>query len=362
MYSMLTPNRRHQGKHKAGAYACPAAGCDYTFHSATLLERHRRHDSSFPFQLPEAYFFRCPSSSQAFSPTDTGSPSLSDSHSARATPLASSQNGEATGSERYGSYSPTPSQEALVSTSEASVNGQEAPTRAQHLRVPSRSPMNNTRRKPTQRPLPRNVTSSPAVLQDNRYNQEMVLAHNFAFPPTGYQHNFVEHGFSPHSPQTGYRAEDDLSGQSFYRQTHEQSQIAPISEMSSIAAQVPTWQAPRHSVPTSLGSDTPLACWIGSSTYNHDAAPTYVYGRHSSHPTMSSESHVLNQHFPQQSMNRFLQNQTQWHAHNQQYQYPPQHSGSYSEERTRRNSVSPRHSTGNLDPGLNPYTSTTSGH
>lgn len=52
MYSVLTPNRRHQGKHKAGAYACPAAGCDYTFHSATLLERHRRHEWVVWFLAP----------------------------------------------------------------------------------------------------------------------------------------------------------------------------------------------------------------------------------------------------------------------------------------------------------------------
>ncbi|TIA65713.1 hypothetical protein D6C77_00598 [Aureobasidium pullulans] len=130
-------------------------------------------------------------------------------------------------------------------------------------------------------------SATPSSTEQKPYEQHSKGTDSTTPAQECYQHNFVEHGFSPHSPQTGYRAEDDLSGQSFYRQTHEQSQIAPISEMSSIDAQVPTWQAPRHSVPTSLGSDTPLACWVGSSTYNHDVTPTYVT-RLSGTPTISS--------------------------------------------------------------------------
>lgn len=36
--------RRHQGKHKRGAYPCIAPGCTCTFHNPALLERHKRHE------------------------------------------------------------------------------------------------------------------------------------------------------------------------------------------------------------------------------------------------------------------------------------------------------------------------------
>ncbi|KAH0277856.1 hypothetical protein KCU91_g2907, partial [Aureobasidium melanogenum] len=154
VYTRREHLRRHQRKHKRGAYACNAPGCTCTFHSPALLERHRRHDWCFPFELPEIYLFRCPSH-----PELAHRSGANGGRSTSATPVSPSDDGAV-------SSSPASAHADFASSPEDTFNITSFAPRTQYLQVPTLNGFyDRHNRGPSHRPIARSGNSSPAVMQ-----------------------------------------------------------------------------------------------------------------------------------------------------------------------------------------------------
>ncbi|KAH0150837.1 hypothetical protein KCU82_g12485, partial [Aureobasidium melanogenum] len=186
IYTRLEHLRRHQGKHKRGAYPCIAPGCTCTFHNPALLERHRHHDWCFPFELPEAYLFRCPSR-----------PGLS--HQSQAADGRSTSNAPATPSDD-GILSSSPISAHDASSPEDTFNLTRFSPRSQYLQVPGWNNLHNTYSGGhSHRPMARSERSSPAVMQSTQNDPTSSFLSGFSNPIPEYSTYYTFDEYVPGS-------------------------------------------------------------------------------------------------------------------------------------------------------------------
>ncbi|KAG9551101.1 hypothetical protein KCU71_g13726, partial [Aureobasidium melanogenum] len=184
VYTRLEHLRRHQGKHKRGAYPCIAPGCTCTFHNPALLERHRRHDWGFPFELPETYLFRCPSR-----------PELS--HQSQVADGRSTSNAPATPSDD-GILSSSPTSAHDASSPEDIFNLTSFSPRSQYLQVPGWNNLHNTYSGGhLHRPMARSERSSPAVMQSTQNDPTSSFLSGYSNPIPEYSTYYTFDGYVP---------------------------------------------------------------------------------------------------------------------------------------------------------------------
>ncbi|KAG9892608.1 hypothetical protein KCU94_g13536, partial [Aureobasidium melanogenum] len=184
VYTRLEHLRRHQGKHKRGAYPCIAPGCTCTFHNPALLERHRRHDWCFPFELSETYLFRCPSR-----------PELS--HQSQVADRRSTSNAPATPSDDgFVSNSPTSAHDA--SSPEDTFNLTSFSPPSQYLQVPGWNNLHNRYSGGhSHRPMARSEQSSPAVMQSTHYDPTSSFLSGYPNPVPDYSTHYTFDRYIP---------------------------------------------------------------------------------------------------------------------------------------------------------------------
>ncbi|CAD0091064.1 unnamed protein product, partial [Aureobasidium mustum] len=167
---------RHQRSHKRGAYACVAPGCKCTFLNPALLERHKRHESCFAFELPEIYLFRCPSR-----------PELS--RSASATPVTPSDDGNV-------SNSPTAAHVDFASSPEDTFSPTSLSPPSQYLQVPGRNDfINRHGGGHSHRPMARSGTSSPAIMQSTHNDSTPSFLSGFSNPALECPSHYTFHDY-----------------------------------------------------------------------------------------------------------------------------------------------------------------------